>query len=294
MKTGKLSTCKSAAMKSSKNKIALGISGADGRMGRALITACAADDAISLRFVCMADGHPLIGKTIDGAPPIDAAADIVTADIQTLIDFTEPAATMRFAELCGKRGIGMVVGTTGFSGGELSRLRRAARRIPLLVAQNMSIGVNVAYAVAADAATRLKAGKLGGGYDIEIFEAHHRDKKDAPSGTALRLGQILAQATGGNFAKNAVYARQGRDALQGRDGKKSQTRLRQAADIGFSVLRGGDIVGEHRVIFAGAGEQLEIIHRSTSRANYAAGALRAAKFIAAAAPGFYDGMESVL
>lgn len=289
-KTVKKSARKTAAKKPAKTagkqagEIAVGIAGC-GRMGRAIIAACAADSSVLLKCVFVEDGDALVGKSVDGAPPCVAASAFIKngggVDIDALIDFTAPAAAVQYAAACARRRIAFVTGTTGFTAKERAVLQRAGKTTAVLAAQNMSVGVNAAYAVAAAAAKILRAGKLGGGYDMEIFEAHHRHKQDAPSGTALRFGETLARATGGKFSANAVLARQGRGLI------------RKSSDIGFSVLRGGDIVGEHKVVFAGAGEQLEIVHRSTSRANYAAGALRAAKFAAGAKPGFYDGMEAV-
>lgn len=263
--------------------LALGIAGANGRMGRALIEAAQNDAAVAVAFVFTENDDARVGeRLVAGAPPLATAAELADAEIDVLIDFTAAAATMQFLSVCRRRGIGMVVGTTGFTAEQQAALRQGGDDIPLLVAQNMSTGVNALYDIAAAAAQRLQAGRLGGGYDMEVSEAHHRHKKDAPSGTALRLGRTLAQATGGDFDDDAVFTRHGGDGL-----------ARGAHDIGFSVVRGGDIVGEHRVLFAGDGEQLEIIHRSTSRLNYAAGAVRAAKFIAGAAPGYYDGMGAV-
>lgn len=259
------------------------VAGAAGRMGRQLAAAVAADPELQLALAFEHSAHEAVGALAgDGATAIQAPDALQTAEVEVLIDFTAPAATLALAEVCRARKIGMVVGSTGFSAAQLQQLRQAGADIPLLMAQNMSVGVNALYRIAAFAASLLGAGRLGGGYDIEICEAHHRHKKDAPSGTALRLGQEVAAATGGRFEEDAVLARSGSEAARG------------AHDIGFSAVRGGDIVGTHSVLFAGRGEQIEITHRSTSRANYCAGALRAAKFIAQAPAGFYDGMEAVL
>lgn len=261
----------------------LAVAGADGRMGREVLTAAAADAAFAVTLAFERAGHPAVGgAAAAGQGEIQAEDALKTqATVDVLIDFTTPAGTLAFAEVCRARQIGMVVGSTGFSAAQWEALQSAGRDIPLLVAQNMSVGVNATYRIAEFAAQTLKAGRLGGGYDIELSEEHHRHKKDAPSGTALRLGQVLADATGADFNADAAFARHGAAAARGEH------------EIGFSVLRGGDIVGVHRVVFAGSGEQIEITHRSTSRANYAAGALRAAKFIATAAPGFYDGIAAM-
>ena len=264
--------------------VEIAISGAGGRMGEEITRQAAANPDFQVALAFERAGHPRIGETLaGGAIAIKEDTALATVSPKVLIDFTHPQATLSLAAHCLKNKIGMVIGTTGFTDEELSQLREHARHIPLLWAQNMSIGVNVLYTLAEFAARQLGAGRLGGGYDMEIFEAHHRHKKDAPSGTALRLGERLAKATGGDLATDGTFARHGRTDDE-----------RQAHHIGFSVVRGGDIVGEHRITFAGAGEQIEITHRSTTRANYAAGALRAARFIATAAPGFYDGMERVI
>ena len=257
------------------NIINIGVSGAAGRMGRAVIDIAAEDQTVCVAALFESDA----AATAATPMPLSRLED---ADIHVLIDFTTPEATLALADICRRRGIGMVIGTTGFTATETTQLQRAGEDIPLLLAQNMSVGVNALYDIAAYAARRLRAGRLDGGYDIEVYEAHHRRKQDAPSGTALRLGRALAEASGGDLEEDGVYSRHGREGVK-----------RGEYDIGFSVVRGGDIVGEHRVIFAGAGEQLEISHRSISRANYAAGAVRAAKFISTANAGFYDGMGSI-
>ena len=264
-------------------KISLAVAGADGRMGREVLSAAAADAAFEVALAFERAGHPAVGSAAAAwGSPIQSDDALQSQDgIQVLIDFTTPAGTLAFAEVCRQRGIGMVVGSTGFSAAQWQALQAAGADIPILVAQNMSIGVNAMYRIAEFAATTLNAGRLGGGYDIEVSEEHHRHKKDAPSGTALRLGQVLAGATGASFEADAAFARHGAEAKRGEH------------DIGFSVLRAGDIVGTHRVVFAGSGEQIEVIHRSSSRANYAAGALHAAKFIAAAPVGFYDGISAI-
>ena len=260
--------------------VKIAVAGAAGRMGQEIIQAAAAMPEVTVALAFERDGHAAVGSQCDAGEVYSAAA-LEQTPVDVLIDFTAPAATLALAQVCRRRNIGMVVGSTGFSEAEWRQLQQAGDDIAVLAAHNMSIGVNALYQIAAFAAETLKAGRLDGGYDIEISEEHHRRKKDAPSGTALTLGRAVAQATGADFNADAVFTRAGADASRG------------AYDIGFSALRGGDIVGTHRVLFAGNGEQLEIIHRSFSRANYAAGALRAARFIAAAAPGFYDGMQAV-
>jgi 4-hydroxy-tetrahydrodipicolinate reductase len=187
-----------------------------------------------------------------------------------LIDFTRPEGTLAHLAACRERSIAMVIGTTGFTPAEKALIGAAATTLPIVLAPNMSVGVNVMLRLLG-LATRW----LGDAYDVEIVEAHHRHKVDAPSGTALALGEAVAAARGRTLADCAVYAREGHTGERG------------AGTIGFASLRGGDIVGDHTVLFAGAGERIELTHRSSSRANYAEGSLRAARFVAGRAPGLY-------
>lgn len=265
-------------------KINIGVTGAAGRMGRDIITAALnKTDLFSAVIAFEANHSQHIGSAIcDGQVTLQSIDELPNADIDVLIDFSTPDATVPMATVCQQNKINMVIGTTGFSDAQKQTLKNCCDNIAILIAQNMSIGVNATYQLAAHAATLLRAGRLGGGYDIEICEAHHRHKKDAPSGTALRLGESIATATGGNFNQDAVFNRDRQAAAE-----------RGTDEIGFSVVRGGDIFGEHKVIFAGTGEQIEIIHRSNSRQNYVAGALAAATFIATAPANFYDGMDAV-
>ena len=199
----------------------------------------------------------------------DYRAGIAAADV--LIDFTRPQGTLAHldASLAAKKSI--VIGTTGFSAAEKARIAEAARTIPVLFAPNMAVGVNVVFKLA-----EVAARALGDDYDVEIIEAHHRHKVDAPSGTALRLGEIVAGALGRDLANTAVHGREG------------DTGERDAKAIGFHAIRGGDIVGEHTVMFAGEGERVEVTVRSGSRMTYAQGALRAARWLAGRPPGLYD------
>jgi 4-hydroxy-tetrahydrodipicolinate reductase len=195
---------------------------------------------------------------------------------QVLIDFTRPRGTLAHLEVCREAGVTMVIGTTGFSGSERDRIVDAARSLAIVMAPNMSVGVNVVLKLLDTAARALQQG-----YDIEIVEAHHRHKVDAPSGTALAMGEAVAAALGRDLKRCAVYGREG------------VTGERDPSTIGFATIRGGDIVGDHTVLFAGTGERIEITHRSGSRATYAQGALRAARFVAAQPAGLY-GMAEVL
>ena len=246
----------------------VGVSGAAGKMGREIIAAVRAKAGMQLTAALESSSSAHLGEKWAGAPITDSFSP-ESADV--FIDFSIPAAAVDLAAKCRLHKIPLVIGATGFNPAEKAALSAAATDIALVISPNMSIGVNAMFALVEFAARRLRE------CDVEIGETHHRGKKDAPSGTALRLGEAVAAAAGGaDFAERAVFSRQGRDLS------------RKRGEIGFSVMRGGDIVGEHRVLFAGEGEQLEIVHRSSGRANYANGAIVAAEFAAAAPPGEYD------
>jgi len=245
------------------------ITGAGGRMGRTLIEAVLADPALQLGAALEAPGSPALGQ-VAGGVTIGAALEAI-GSVDVLIDFTRPEGTLAYLETCLALGKAMVIGTTGFGDPQRARIAEAARRIPIAFSPNFAIGVNVVFRLAQTAA---KA--LGDAYDVEIVEAHHRHKVDAPSGTALKLGELVAGALGRDLGQVALHGRSG------------DTGERPAKAIGFHAIRGGDIVGEHTVIFAGQGERVEIAVRSQSRMTYAAGALRAAKWLRGRAPGLYD------
>jgi 4-hydroxy-tetrahydrodipicolinate reductase len=250
------------------------IAGAAGRMGRTLVEAVLADRELTLAAVLEAPGSPAVGQkagglTIDADPGALAQADV-------LVDFTRPEGTLAHLGVCLARGKALVIGTTGFDATQKARIDEAAKRIPIVLSPNFAIGVNVVFRLAQTAAAA-----LGDAYDVEIVEAHHRHKVDAPSGTALRLGELVAGTLGRDLGQVATHGRHG------------DTGERPAKAIGFHAIRGGDIVGEHTVIFAGQGERVEIAVRSQSRMTYAAGALRAAKWLRGRAPGLYD-MSEVL
>jgi len=251
------------------------IAGAGGRMGQALIEALGADRELELGAALEAAGHPSLGREVSGVRiGSDVGAALRAADV--LIDFTRPEGTLEHLRACRQQGKAMVIGTTGFSAAQKKEIEEAARAIPLVMAANFAVGVNALYKLA-ETAARI----LGEGYDVEIIEAHHRQKVDAPSGTALHLGRILAEALGRDLGKDAVFGRQG------------EVGARPARQIGFHAVRGGDIVGEHTVLFAGLGERIELTVRSQSRATYASGALRAARWVRGRKPGLYD-MDDVL
>jgi 4-hydroxy-tetrahydrodipicolinate reductase len=199
-----------------------------------------------------------------------------TTAFDVVIDFTTPSATLTLAEGCARHGNAMVVGTTGFDEEQLLTLQEYAQKTAIFVSPNMSVGVNLSMKL-----IELAAKALGDEVDVEVIEAHHKHKIDAPSGTAVRIGEVLAKALNRSMADDAVYHRQG------------ITGARDPKAIGFSTIRGGDIVGEHTVLFAGEGERLEITHRAHSRNNFAQGALRAVAWVANASPGWYD-MDDLL
>ena len=248
----------------------IAIAGAGGRMGQALVEAVLADPGLILSAALEVPGSPFAGqdagercgRTTGIVVGTDVGAAAQAADV--LVDFTRPEGTLAHLEACARHGTGAVVGTTGLSDAQIERVTALAKQIPIVFAPNMSVGVNVLLSLV-EAAART----LGPGYDIEILEMHHRHKVDAPSGTALALGEAAARGAGRVLADCAVYAREG------------VTGERKPGAIGFAALRGGDVVGEHTVIFAGAGERVDLAHKAASRQNFAAGALRAVHFVAA-------------
>ncbi len=245
----------------------IAIAGAAGRMGRAIADAASADPEFSI--VCAFDATAA-GESIGKVKIVSDPAAVAQADV--VVDFTRPEGTLALL----KHAKAMVIGTTGFTAEHKGRIAEAAKRIPIVLAANFAVGVNTLYKLA-ETAARI----LGESYDVEIIEAHHHHKVDAPSGTALQLGQLVAQALGRDLEKNAVF------------GRKGDVGARKPKEIGFHAIRGGDIVGEHTVIFAGTGERVEVTVRSQTRATNANGALRAAKFLRGKSPRL-DSMADVL
>lgn len=264
------------------SQLRIAVAGSGGRMGRTLVEAVLGAPDMRLAAALEQAGHSLVGRDAGeccGTPcavPIVANLDDALPGADCLIDFTRPVGTMEHLRACERHGVALVIGTTGFSLEQRRAVEDAAQRIPIVLAPNMSVGVNLVFKLV-DAAARV----LSEGYDVEIIEAHHRHKIDAPSGTALRLGEVAARATGRELADCAVYGRHG------------VTGERDAQTIGFATVRGGDIVGDHTVMFAGPGERVEIVHKAASRAPYAEGALRAARFLARRKSGLFD-MQDVL
>ena len=260
----------------------IAIVGASGRMGRMLIEAVLKDGQATLVSAIDQPGTVAIGKDageLVGMPcgvvvSSDVAAGIARADC--LIDFTRPQGTLEHLALCRQHKVAMVIGTTGIDDSGKAAIADAAREIPIVFSPNMSVGFNVVIKLL-DAASRI----LNEGYDIEIVEAHHRHKVDAPSGTALRMGEVIAAALGRDLKQCAVYGREG------------HTGERDPSTIGFATVRGGDIVGDHTVMYCGTGERVEISHKAGSRVPYAQGSLRAAHFLAGRSSGLFD-MQDVL
>jgi len=261
--------------------VRLAIAGAGGRMGRMLIEAALAEPAVAVAVALeRADSAELgrdcgdflgrrTGVTIESDLERIAAADV-------LIDFTRPEGTLAHLAVCRRLGVRMVIGTTGFDDAGKAAIAQAAESVAIVFAPNMSVGVNATFKL-----LEVAAAILASGYDIEIVEAHHRHKVDAPSGTALKMGEVIAAAQATRLADRALYARHG------------ATGERPAGAIGFAAVRGGDIVGDHTVLFAGAGERIEITHRAGSRMPYALGSLRAARFVVGRPRGLFD-MQDVL
>jgi len=258
------------------------IAGSSGRMGRVLLEAVAAASDLSLHAALERAGSSFLGRDAGelagGALGVAIADDVDAAltGADVLIDFTRPEASLIHLDACRRLGVAMVIGTTGFDAAGREAIVAAACDIPIVFAPNMSVGVNLVLKLL-DTAARA----LAEGYDIEIIEAHHRHKVDAPSGTALRMGEVIAQALGRDLRECAVYGREG------------VTGERQPSTIGFATVRGGDIVGDHTALFATLGERVEISHKASSRMTFALGALRAARFLAGKRQGLFD-MQDVL
>ena len=279
----RLSYASSAIIPAMTLRLHVAILGASGRMGRALIDASLRTPTLQLVAAVERAGNAALG--VDAGALVGAAACGVTVTTglpdslpgdSVVIDFTHPTATMAMLAQCLASRRAIVIGTTGFTPEQKAAIDDAAKAIPICMAANYSVGVNVCLRL-----LEVAAQALGTGYDVEIVEAHHRHKVDAPSGTALALGEAVARALGRDLRANAVYGREG------------QTGARDPDTIGFATVRGGDVVGDHTVMFLGDGERVEISHRATNRANFANGALRAATWLSGRAPGLYS-MRDVL
>lgn len=253
------------------------VAGASGRMGKMLIEAISNSDDMVLAGALDVAGSPAIGTDAGsflGKPAgvlIESDLAKALADADFLIDFTRPEGTLKHLEYCAAHGIKMIIGTTGFDDAGKAAIAAAGKQTAIVFAPNMSVGVNVTLKL-----LEMAARSFAEGYDIEIIEAHHRHKVDAPSGTALKMGEVIADALGRDLKEVGVFAREG------------VTGERDPSSIGFATIRGGDIVGDHTVLFAGIGERVEISHKSSSRVTYAHGSLRAARFLNDKATGLFD------
>lgn len=263
--------------------IKIAVSGAAGRMGKALIEAVVKAPHAELTAAIVRQGSSLVGVDAGELAGLGKLGVLVSADLaavindfDVLIDFTGPEATLAQAALCAAHGKGMVIGTTGFTEVQKSQLLAYQAQIPLCLSANYSTGVNLCFKLL-DIASRV----MGDDADIEIYEAHHRHKVDAPSGTALRMGEVIAHAVNRNLADVAVYGREGQTGARDRD------------TIGFATVRGGDVVGDHTVMFLADGERVEITHKASSRLSFARGAVRAAEWLSTQPAGLFD-MQDVL
>jgi 4-hydroxy-tetrahydrodipicolinate reductase len=261
------------------------VTGAAGRMGSRIINVLSTSEGIRLSGAIERKGHSLVGQDANGPAgiPSGGVLNVITDDLaaalkagDVLIDFTVPEASLQNLKTCTEQGKAIVIGSTGFTKEQMAEVVKLVQKVPCVLSPNMSIGVNLCFKVLAEIAKT-----IGEDYDMEIVEAHHRMKKDAPSGTAVKMAQVIAQAVNRNLDEVGVYARKG---MIGERTKK---------EIGIQTIRAGDIVGEHTVLFAGKGERIEITHRAHSRDTFAAGAVRAAKWVAGKKPGLYD-MQDVL
>lgn len=263
--------------------INIAVVGAAGRMGKILIEACVESDNAKLTVATEHPESPLIGTDAGEVAGVGknnviivSSLDDAANDFDVLIDFTRPAPTLNHLDWCVKNNKGMIIGTTGFSDDEKSQIDTAGKTIPIVFAANFSVGVTLSLKL-----LELTARVLGDSVDIEIIEAHHRHKVDAPSGTALKMGEVIAETLDRTLDENAVYCREG------------VTGERERKDIGFQTIRAGDIVGEHTVMFADIGERIEITHKASSRMTFAKGAVRAATWLGNQSPSVYD-MQDVL
>ncbi len=258
------------------------IAGCSGRMGHALLEGVFADESLTLYGALERSDSPQIGRDAGeqfgkkSGVLISHDNEAVLKGADVLVDFTRPEPSLIYLAACQKAGVNMVIGTTGFNAEQKAEIADAAKEIAVVFAPNMSVGVTLLISLVQAAAQVLSEG-----YDIEVIEAHHRHKVDAPSGTALRLGEAAASALGRSLDDCAIYGREG------------VTGERDPSTIGFATVRGGDVVGDHTVLFAGIGERVELTHKASSRATFALGALRAAKFMRGKKSGLFD-MQDVL
>ncbi|HMK21692.1 MAG TPA: 4-hydroxy-tetrahydrodipicolinate reductase [Terriglobales bacterium] len=257
------------------------VAGAAGRMGCRLVALVRESPALALAGAIESPGHHALGEDAGETAGAGRAGVVITEDLSALmdrgevvVDFSDPQATLEHLRIVAQHRRAMVIGTTGFSPAEYDELRSLARQVPCVCSPNMSVGVNLIYKVIGEMAKT-----LGDDYDIEVIEAHHRLKKDAPSGTALKIADVLARAVNRDLNQVGIYARKG------------MIGERKKGEIGIQTIRAGDIVGDHTILFGGMGERIEVTHRASSRDTFARGALRAARWIVRQPPGLYDMMD---
>ncbi|WP_297445621.1 4-hydroxy-tetrahydrodipicolinate reductase [Desulfurobacterium sp.] len=251
--------------------VKVAVNGANGRMGRLISSLVKSEDGMELVGVLEKPDSPLIGKPFDEKLSFVSSLSEVDKKPDVVIDFTVPPATLGLLKEAEKNNVALVIGTTGFKPEEVKEIERIARNVPVVFSPNMSLGVNILFKIVGEVARVLK----DKGYDIEIFEIHHRFKKDAPSGTAMRLAEVIAEAVGRNLEDVAVY------------GRKGFVGERKPEEIGILAARMGDVVGDHTVFFATPGERIELTHRATSRETFAKGAVVAAKWVFGRPAGLY-------
>lgn len=257
-------------------QVRIAVLGASGRMGQALVQAALAVPAVQLTAAIDRWDSPDLGEEIGSGISLAHDLNAAVAFFDVVVDFSSPEATLSAIEICRQQRKGLVIGTTGFSAEQRKLIEAAAKEIPICQSANFSVGVNVVLKLLQQAAQ-----VLGDEYDVEIVEAHHRAKVDSPSGTALRMGEVVARGLGRELRACAVYGREG------------NTGARDRKTIGFATVRGGDVIGDHTVLFLGEGERVEISHKASNRSNFALGALRAAQWLQGKEPGLYD-MQDVL
>ena len=263
--------------------VRVAVCGAGGRMGTSILNTLKKDKGIQIVGATEISGHPILGQDLEnitntGKTNIIVSNDLKTAfrDADVVVDFTTPSSTLTTAEYCGRNKKAIVIGTTGFTASQKKKLEKSIKKVPAVISPNMSIGVNLVFEV-----SKILASRLGNEFDTEIYETHHRNKIDAPSGTALRLAESVAEGLGLNTSRHLKFERRG------------EIGKRKEKEIGIQTLRGGDVVGDHTVMFLGEGERIELTHRAHNRENFSRGVLRAVKWIKGKKPGIYS-MKDVL
>jgi len=263
--------------------VKVAVSGACGKMGTSILNTLFKDKNIDIVGALEIDGHPMLGSDLGSVLNSKKTDILVTDDPKTafrnadvVVDFTSPSSTLLTAGYCSRNKKALVIGTTGFTSAQKKKLEKLIKKIPTVISPNMSVGINLLFEL-----SKILADRLGKEFDVEIFESHHRNKVDAPSGTAIRLAESVAEGLGVNPARKVRYERHG------------EIGKRKEGEIGIQTIRGGDVVGDHTVMFLGEGERIELTHRAQSRENFSSGVLRAVKWLEGKPPGIYT-MKDVL